>query len=300
MNSKLPALSYTDAKDTYETLHLWTQIAGKIKVAKLPWINHSWHVTLIVTPTGLTTAHIPAGERHFEISFDFCQHKLLIVTRDGDRRQFQLEPMPVAIFYQRVMENLKELGIDVSIHMLPNELENAIPFDKDFEHASYNPQHAEALHKALLFSQDVMTRFRAGFIGKCSPVHFFWGSFDLAVSRFSGRKAPLHPGGIPNLPDRVAQEAYSHEVCSAGFWPGNEMVPFAAYYVYIYPEPAGYNEVVIRPAEAYYDQQLREFLLPYEAVRLSSDPEEMLMDFFESSYEAAANLAKWERKELEK
>ena len=300
MNKQLPELSYTEAKDTYETLHLWTQIAGKIKVAKLPWINHSWHVTLIVTPTGLTTAHIPAGERHFEISFDFCQHKLLIVTRDGDRRQFQLEPMPVAIFYQRVMENLKELGIDVSIHMLPNELENAIPFDKDFENTSYNPQHAEALHKALLFSQDVMTRFRAGFIGKCSPVHFFWGSFDLAVSRFSGRKAPLHPGGIPNLPDRVAQEAYSHEVCSAGFWPGNEMVPFAAYYVYIYPEPAGFNEVVIRPAEAYYDQQLREFLLPYEAVRLSSEPENMLMDFFESSYEAAANLAKWDRMELEK
>ena len=299
MQANWPELSYADAKDTYETLHLWTQIIGKIKLTKLPWINHSWHVTLAVTPTGLTTSHIMDGGKHFQIDFDFIHHQLQIATSTGEARNFALADMSVADFYEKVVTALDELEIQVKIHLIPNEIENPIPFNEDKTHKTYNSKHAADLHKALLNAQDVLTEFRSEFRGKCSPVHFFWGSFDLAVSRFSGRKAPKHSGGVPHLPDWVAQEAYSHEVSSCGFWPGNEAVPFAAFYCYIYPEPEGFSGSKIKPAEAYYHPQLREFILPYKAVQQASSPSLTLLEFLHSTYDAAADLAQWDRKALE-
>jgi hypothetical protein len=239
MKNEWPLLSFTEARETYETLHLWTQIIGKIKLAKMPWINHSWHITLQVTPTGLSTSDMKDGHHHFMIDFDFMHHQLHIETDSGAVHSFGLEGLSVADFYEKVLSLLQELGIRVKINPIPNELVDPIPFHKDHVHSTYNPRQAEDLHKALLYSHDVFIRFRAAFQGKCSPLHLFWGSFDLAVSRFSGRDAPEHPGGVPNLPDWVAQEAYCKEVCSSGFWPGNESVPFAAYYSYIYPERPG-------------------------------------------------------------
>ncbi|RAU82459.1 DUF5996 family protein [Pontibacter arcticus] len=300
MQNTWPALSYADAKATYETLHLWTQIIGKIKLAKLPWLNHSWHVTLLVTPTGLTTSTLPAGKGYFQVDFDLVSHQLNITTSTGKSHTFVLESMAVADFYHKVISALQELGIEVSLNTMPNELEHPIPFEEDYTHATYHPKQVENLHKALLLAQDVMQQFRVKFTGKCSPVHFFWGSFDLAVSRFSGKTAPAHPGGVPNLPDWVAQEAYSHEVCSCGFWPGSEAVPFAAFYTYIYPEPEGYKTAAVKPEAAYYHTALGEFILPYEAVQNSENPTAILSDFLQSTYETAANLAKWDRKALEK
>jgi Family of unknown function (DUF5996) len=299
MNATWPILSYKDAKETYETWHLWTQIIGKIKLAKLPWINHSWHVTFLVTPTGLTTLSLPDEQQPFQIDFNIIHHQLMISTQSGESRQFGLAGLSVADFYSQVLEALQELGIAATINPVPNELEVAIPFDQDTTHKTYIPEQAAAFHQALLLSQEVLTRFRARFVGKCSPVHFFWGGFDLAVSRFSGRKAPKHPGGVPHLPDWVAQEAYSHEVCSCGFWPGNELLPEAAFYTYIYPEPEGFKDARVEPAAAYYHEDLREFILPYEKVRQSPDPEKALMDFLQSTYEAAADLAHWDRENLE-
>ena len=300
METEWPELSYASAKSTYETLHLWTQIIGKIKLTKLPWINHSWHVTLLVTPTGFTTSDLRHEDQHFQIDFDLINHQLNIITNTGQSRAFALAGLSVASFYEKVVSALQELNIKININLLPNEVEKAIPFNKDTAHASYQPEHVTALHKALLSAQDVLTQFRAGFNGKCSPVHFYWGSFDLAVSRFSGREAPLHPGGIPNLPDRVVQEAYSHEVCSCGFWPGNEAVPFAAFYSYIYPEPAGYKNAKVKPDAAYYDKSLGEFILPYQEVQQAANPTSTLLDFLQSTYEAAADLAHWDRKSFEK
>jgi hypothetical protein len=299
MKTEWPALVYEDAKDTYETLHLWTQVIGKIKLSKMPWINHSWHVPLFVTPTGLTTLDLQEEGQHFQIDFDLLQHQLRIITSTGQIRTFALEGLSVADFYEKVVRTLQELDIPVNIYRIPNEIPNAIPFDEDNTHATYQPKHATALHKALLNAQDVLTQFRAGFKGKCSPVHFFWGSFDLAVTRFSGREAPPHPGGIPNLPDRVVQEAYSHEVSSCGFWPGNDAVPFAAFYSYIYPEPAGYKNAKVRPEEAYYHPELGEFILPYKVVQQASNPAATLLEFLQSTYEAAADLGRWDRKLLE-
>jgi hypothetical protein len=295
-----PELSFEEAKETYQTIHLWTQIAGKIKLTKMPWINHSWHVTLLVTPFGLTTGNIPAQQQHFQINFDFIRHQLQIISSTGAEKAFALADLSVAACYNNILAALDALGIEVKINPVPNELENPTPFDQDEQHSTYNPVHAAKLHRALLCSNEVLTRFRSEFLGKCSPVHFFWGSFDLAVTRFSGRKAPKHPGGIPNLPDWVVQEAYSHEVSSCGFWPGNEAVPFAAYYCYFYPEPEGYKTASIMPDAAYYHKELGEFVLPYQEVLQSANPSQTLMHFLQSTYEKGAELASWDRQNLEK
>ncbi|WP_010232466.1 DUF5996 family protein [Gillisia marina] len=295
-----PALSYQDAKGTYETIHLWTQIAGKVKLTQMPWINHSWHTTLFVSPRGLTTGDIPSENKHFQINFDFIDNELQIVTSQGESNSFDLKNMSVAGCYKNVIGCLKDFGIDVKINTTPNEMVDPIPLDKDEQHNEYDPEHASKWHTVLLNVDEVFNKFRAEFIGKSSPVHFFWGSFDLAVSRFSGKEAPKHPGGIPNLPDWVAQEAYSHEVSSSGFWPGNEMLPFAAFYNYIYPEPKKFNDSHIRPKNAYYFKDMGEFILPYKDVQQSADPSKMLLAFLHSTYNNAADLANWDRKVLEK
>lgn len=299
MKTTWPELSYAEAHKTYETIHLWTQIVGKIRLVKTPWINHSWHVTLYVTPSGLTTSDIVAGDKHFQLDFDFINHQLQLKTSTGDTSSIDLKKLSVAGCYKQVLDALREAGIQADIYPVPNELEDPIPFHKDETHATYKPEHAVALHQAFLRVHDIFTRFRAEFSGKSSPVHFFWGSFDLAVSRFSGRDAPRHPGGVPNLPDWIAQEAYSKEVCSCGFWPGSEAYPAAAFYSYIYPEPEGYKDARIKPAQAYYHPELREFILPYDAVQEADDPDSVLLDFLRSTYEAAADLARWDRKALE-
>jgi hypothetical protein len=294
-----PELPYAAWKDTYATLHLWTQIVGKIRLVQTPWLNHSWHVVLYVSPRGLTTSPIPYGDRAFQIDFDFLNHMLVASTDDGSVRQIGLSPRSVAEFYAEVMRSLAELGIEVRIHEMPNELPAPIRFSEDRTHASYARGYAETHWRILSQVERVLFQFRTSFIGKCSPVHFFWGSFDLAVTRFSGRRAPLHPGGVPYLPDNVAQEAYSHEVSSAGFWPGNDAIPYPAFYSYAYPEPAGFAQAPIRPAEAFYSEDLSEYILPYEAVRRAQDPDRVLMDFVTSTYDAAASLGKWDREALE-
>ena len=232
-----PELPYEAWKDTYATLHMWTQIAGKIRLVQTPWLNHSWHVVLYVSPRGLTTSLIPYGNRSFELAFDFIDHVLVASTDDGAVRRIGLFPRTVADFYAELMATLAELGIEIRIDDMPNELPEPIRFSEDRTHAAYDPDFANRHWRLLATVEQVMFQFRTGFIGKSSPVHFFWGSFDLAVTRFSGRRAPLHPGGVPHLPDDVAQEAYSHEVSSAGFWPGNDMIPYPAFYSYAYPEP---------------------------------------------------------------
>ena len=294
-----PELPYAAWRDTYATLHLWTQIVGKIRLVQTPWLNHSWHVTLYVTPQGLTTSPIPHGARSFEIAFDFLRHVLVVSVDDGARREIGLYPRTVADFYAAMMQALSELGIDIRIHETPNEISDAIRFSEDRVHGAYDPVYAERHWRVLLQVDRVFKTFRTAFIGKASPVHFFWGSFDLAVTRFSGRRAPLHPGGVPNLPDAVAQEAYSHEVSSAGFWPGTPPIDYPAFYSYAYPEPPGFASAAVRPAEAFYSEALREFVLPYDAVRTAADPDRALLDFLTSTYEAAATKAAWDRAALE-
>ena len=294
-----PELPYTAWKDTYATLHLWTQIAGKIRLARTPWLNHSWHVVLYVSARGLTTSPIPFGDRSFQLDFDFLDHVLRASVSDGGQKEIALFPRSVADFYADLMRSLAELGIEVRINELPNEIPDAIRFSEDHAHASYDRDYAERHWRVLLQVNRVLHGFRTSFIGKCSPVHFFWGSFDLAVTRFSGRRAPLHPGGVPNLPDAVTQEAYSHEVSSAGFWPGSAGVEYPAFYSYAYPEPPGFSAAPIRPKEAFYSNDLREYVLPYCAVRSAPYPDGLLMDFLISTYEAAAVLGKWDRAALE-
>jgi hypothetical protein len=294
-----PELPYEQWKDTYATLHLWTQIVGKVRLALTPWLNHSWHVVLYVSPRGLTTSSIPYGDRSFELEFDFLDHVLVLSTDDGAERHIGLFPRTVADFYAEVMKALTELGIEARINDMPNELPEPIRFSEDRTHAAYDPDFAARHWRLLAKIEPVLFEFRTAFIGKCSPVHFFWGSFDLAVTRFSGRRAPLHPGGVPYLPDAVAREAYSHEVSSAGFWPGNAVIPYPAFYSYAYPEPSGFAQAAIRPAEAFYSKDLSEYILPYEAVRAAADPKHALMDFLVSTYEAAASLGKWDRAALE-
>lgn len=294
-----PSLDYRDWSDTWHTLHRWLQIVGKIRTAHTPWVNHSWHVTLLVTPRGLTTTAIPYGDGAFELAFDFIDHELLIQLSDGQRRVVPLQPVPVATFYAQVFSALGDLGLDVSIHGRPNELEDDLPFAEDHVHASYDADAARRFWLVLLHTQRVFQEFRARFAGKCSPVHFFWGSGDLAVTRFSGQVAPPHPGGIPNLPDWIAREAYTHEVSSAGFWPGSAASPFPMFYSYAYPEPDGFASAAVTPAEAYYSTDLREFVLPYEAVRSAEDPDAALLSFLQSTYEAAATLGSWNRDGLE-
>lgn len=299
MKNQWPHLSYEKGKDTYATVHMWTQIVGKIKLAVAPWINHSWHITLHVTPTGLSTLNMPYKDKNFQIDFDFINHILKIITSEGEDRDFELHGNSVAGFYQKIFALLAELEIDLKINSTPVEMENPIPFEKDKKNATYDKTQTAALHQALLQSQNVLTQMRCDFKGKCSPVHFFWGSFDTAVSRFSGRKAPPHPGGIPHLPDWVTQEAYSHEVASFGFWPGSDALPEAAFYAYLYPAPAGYDKAEVKPEGAYYHKTLREFVLPYSIVQKSNDPEGMLLEFLNSTYEAGARLAGWDRYSLE-
>lgn len=294
-----PELPYAQWRNTYATLHLWTQIVGKIRLVQTPWVNHSWHVALYVTPRGLTTSAIPFGSRTFELEFDFLRHVLAISVSDAGRQEIRLCPRTVADFYSEVLGTLSHLGIDVKIHEMPNEIPDAVPFGADDRHAAYDPVFAERLWRALMQVNRVFNIFRSSFVGKCSPVHFFWGSFDLAVTRFSGRPAPLHPGGVPNLPDEVAQEAYSHEVSSAGFWPGSPGVEYPAFYAYAYPAPEGYASAPLRPAEAFYHETLKEHVLPYDAVRNADDPDGALLAFLTSTYEAAATAANWDRSKLE-
>ena len=294
-----PELPYAAWKDTCQTLQLWTQIVGKIRLARTPWLNHSWHVTLYVTARGLTTSPIPDGDRTFQIDFDFIDHVLWLRTSDGHFRQVMLRPMTVAEFYGDVMHALAELGIAVKINTRPNEIPDAIRFPEDNVHASYDRDYANRFWRVLVASNEVFTQFRTAFLGKASPVHFFWGSFDLAVTRFSGRRAPRHAGGVPNLPDAVAHEAYSHEVSSAGFWPGSGAIDYAAFYSYAYPEPAGFRSAKLRPEAAFFSEALGEFILPYDAVRTAADPDKALLDFLQSTYEAAAISAKWDRDALE-
>ncbi|HZL31717.1 MAG TPA: DUF5996 family protein [Pseudolabrys sp.] len=295
-----PELPYGAWKDTAATLQLWTQIVGKIRLAKTPWLNHSWHVTLYVNARGLTTGPIPYEGRSFQIDFDFIDHVLWLRTSGGHYRQIMLRPVRVNEFYSEVMIALRELGLAVAINTMPCELAECIPFEKDAIHRSYDADSVNRFWRVLLAANDVMSRFRTGFLGKSSPVHFFWGSFDLAVTRFSGRKAPQHPGGIPHLPNSMAREAYSHEVSSAGFWPGGGgAVDYPAFYSYAYPAPEGFAEAKVKPAQAFFSKILGEFLLPYDAVRTAADPDVTLMEFLVSTYEAAANLAKWDRGALE-
>lgn len=295
-----PSLPLEDWRDTCETLHMWTQIAGKIRLTQSPWINHSWHVTLYVTCTGLTTSPIPYGTRTFQIDFDFIRHQLAILTSDGRQSVFPLQPQSVAAFYRRLMHEMENLGLHVDIHRKPNEVTEPIRFDRDESHKAYQPEYANRFWRILVQADRIFKEFRARFIGKCSPVHLFWGALDLAVTRFSGRAAPRHPGGIPNLPDFVTREAYSHEVSSCGFWPGGGAFPYPAFYSYAYPEPDGFAQVPIQPAAAFYSADFREFILPYEAVRNADSPDAMLLEFLQASYEAAAHLSNWDRKALER
>ena len=295
-----PGLPYIGWQDTCTTLHMWTQVVGKIRLAQEPMVNHWWQVPLYVTASGLTTSPMPYGARSFQIDFDFCRHALVITTSDPQHSEFALAPMPVADFYEKVMTALRELGIEVDIWTMPVEVPNAIPFERDREHASYDASAAQRFWRALVHCDRVMKQFRSGFLGKVSPVHFFWGSFDLAVTRFSGRTAPPHPGGMPNLGDWVAVEAYSHEVSSCGFWPGNGGFGKAAFYSYAYPAQPGFADAPLRPAEASFNPNLGEFILDYDTVRLSPDPDAMLLAFFQSTYDAAADAGQWDRAALER
>ena len=293
-----PELNYPDWKDTCATLHMWTQIVGKIRLRLTPWMNHSWHVTLYLTSRGLTTSPIPHGNDTFEIRFDFIDHELRILKSDGGSRVLKLQPQSVAKFYGEVMHALDELKLPVKIDMLPNEIADPIPFDKDEKHRSYDPEYANRFWRVLAQADCVFKQFRSRFCGKCSPVHFFWGSFDLAVTRFSGRQAPPHPGGIPHLPDAITREAYSQEVSSLGFWPGNDAVPQAIFYSYAYPEPKGFSDAKVKPDAAAYNSQVKEFVLPYDAVRAAKSPDDALLEFAQSTYDAASTLGKWEREAL--
>lgn len=293
--SAWPALPLDEWRDTYATLHMWTQIVGKVRMALSPPVNHWWHVTLYVTARGLTTSPIPYGSRTFEVTFDFIDHNLLIQTGEGASKALGLFPRSVAEFYHELMGALRALGIDVRINPLPQEVPDPIRCDEDTLHCSYDAAYAQRFWRILVQADRVFKQFRAGFIGKCSPVHFFWGSFDLALTRFSGRRAPERPGA-----DRVTREAYSHEVISCGFWPGSGPVQEAAFYAYAAPVPDGLDRAVIRPAPAHYRPDLGEFLLRYEDVRSAPDPDGMLLAFLQSTYGAAADLAGWERTALER
>ena len=294
-----PELPTAAWRDSYATLHLWTQIVGKIRLVRAPWLNHSWHIALYVTPRGLTTSPVPDGTRTFQIDFDFIDHVLRLSTSDGTQRQFPLAGQSVASFYAATIAALAELGIAVTIDEVPNELPDPIRFSQDNVHASYDPDATRRFLQILVNCDRVFKQFRTGFLGKASPVHFFWGSFDLAVTRFSGRRAPRHPGGVPHLPDAVAHEAYSHEVSSAGFWPGSGAIDYPAFYCYAYPEPAGFRGAKARPDAAFFSEALGEFILPYDAVRTAVDPDQALLYFLQSTYEAAADAAKWDRDALE-
>ncbi len=288
-----------DWQDTCDTLHMWSQVIGKIRLAFSPWINHSWGVALYLTPGGLTTSPIPYRGRMFAIDFDFNVHELRIATSAGESRSFALEPMAVADFYSKTMQALNALDISVKIYTRPVEVVEAIRFEEDNRHASYDPDMTNRFWRALVQAARVFTEFRSRYIGKASPAHFFWGAFDLAATRFSGRIAPKHPGGVPNCPDWVMEEAYSHELASAGFWPGAGFGE-AAFYAYAYPEPDGFRENSVEPEATFYSESLGEFVLPYEAVRTARNPDETLLAFLQTTYEAAADAGNWDRSALER
>ncbi|HWT00967.1 MAG TPA: DUF5996 family protein [Pyrinomonadaceae bacterium] len=290
-----PSLPLEEWKDTYATLHMWTQIVGKVRLVLSPKINHWWQVPLYVTARGLTTATIPHGPGAFEIDFDFIEHQLLVRTSGGDEKVLELRPRSVADFYRELMSTLDSLGIGVKITARPDEVPDPTPFAEDHAHASYDPEYANRFWRILVQADRVFREFRARFLGKCSPVHFFWGSFDLAVTRFSGRPAPEREGA-----DSITREAYSHEVISHGFWPGSGNIQYPAFYSYTAPEPQGLPQAEVRPAATFYNPETGGFILPYDAVRLAGDPDEVLMEFLQSTYEAGANLANWDRASLER
>lgn len=294
-----PALPFAALGPTAETLQLWTQIVGKVRLARTPWVNHSWHVTLYVSARGLTTSLIPNGAAALDLEFDFIDHVLAIRTTDGGARRIPLKSGDVAGFYGEVTAALASLGAPTDIVALPNELPTQTPFADDRAPRIYDPAIANAFWRALAQASRVFQRFRSGFLGKVSPIHFFWGAADLAVTRFSRRRAPLHPGGFPHLPDAVTREAYSHEVSSAGFWPGDARLGGPAFYSYAYPVPPGFAAAKVEPAAARFDATLGEFLLPYEAVRTAADPDAALLAFLQTTYAAAADLAHWDRDALE-
>ena len=295
-----PSLPYAAWQDSCITLQLWTQVVGKIRLALAPHVNHWWQVPLYVTARGLTTSPIPYGARSFQIDFDFIAHRLVIACSDGASGGFDLAPRSVAAFYRQIMAELSGLGITVKIWTMPVEIPDAIPFEQDDIHAAYDRDHVNRFWRVLVQCERVFNVFRARFLGKVSPVHFFWGSFDLAVTRFSGRRAPDYAGSVPNLGNWVMREAYSHEVSSCGFWPGGGPVPQPMFYAYAYPSPAGFAEAAIRPREAFWQKDLGEFLLPYDAVRQSASRDATLLEFLDSSYAAAAELAHWDRTALER
>ena len=294
-----PELPLAEWKDTYYTLHMWTQIVGKIRLALTPLENHWWNTTLYLTPRGLTTSIMSYKGRHLRIDFDFISHVLLIETSEGSAKTIALRRRSVADFYQETMSTLASLGMPVSIWTKPVEVPDPTPFEKDEKHAAYDPEYAHRVWRILVQANRVLSEFRRRFTGKVSPVHFFWGAFDLAVTRFSGRTAPEHPGS-PNLARFVAIEAYSHEVSSCGFWPGGGPVNEPVFYAYAYPEPQGFKDYSIQPSEAFYNKEMGEFLLPYDVVRNAKSPDEVLLAFLQSTYEAAAISAKWDRPALER
>ena len=295
-----PALPLAGWQDTCRTLHMWTQIVGKTRLALAPMENHWWQIALYVTPRGLTTSAMPSGTRTFAVDFDFLDHHLYVRASDGATAALALVPQTVADFYAAYMAMLHSLGLEVRIRPTPVEVETAIPFDTDREHASYDADSANRFWRALVQIDRVLKRFRGRFVGKASPVHFFWGSFDMASTRFSGRTAPLHPGGAPNCPNYVMEEAYSRECSSCGFWPGGGAVAEASFYSYAYPEPPGYAHHPVRPAGAGYHPDAREFILPYDRVRSAPDPDDVLLDFLQSTYETAADLGRWDRALLDR
>src|SRR6266850_1890801 len=290
-----PALALEDWKDTRDTLHMWTQVIGKIRLKLAPHLNHWWQVPFYLTSRGMTTTPIPFGDREFDATFDFIYHVLIVQTSDGRSERIQLRPRSVADFYAEVMASLHRLGIDVKIWTMPSEVPAAIRFEEDTQHASYDAAYAHRAWRVLLAADEILKEFRARFIGKASPVHFFWGGFDLAVTRFSGRRAPERVGADP-----ITREAYSHEVISSGFWPGGGDIKGAVFYAYAAPEPAGFKEARMRPAAAFYSAEFSIFLLPYDDVRQAADPRGMVLEFLESTYEAAATLGRWDRESLER
>ncbi len=299
MKTNWPVLKFEDLKETITTVQLWSQIVGKIRLVKTPWLNHSWHVTLYVSPNGLTTNSIPYEKGFFRIDFDFIKHQLLIVCSSGSYEQVDLYPRTVASFYKELFDKLALMGIDVTIYAKPNEVVPAIPFEEDETHFQYDKNQMHLFWQALVKIDTIFTRFRTGFTGKCSPVHLFWGAFDLAVTRFSGRKAPQYSGAVPNMSLAVMQEAYSHEVSSCGFWAGSDDFPHPAFYAYCYPTPELFGEQPVEPKEAFFSKEMGEFLLKYDDVINAADPEKYLQSFLQSTYEAAANTGKWDRAALE-
>ena len=293
--SEWPALPFAEWESTCDTLHMWTQIVGKTRMALAPLENHWWNVPLYVTPRGLGTSAIPCGQGTFEMEFDFLAHHLLLRTSTGSQHCIRLFPRSVADFYAEYMAALRSLGIEVGIYRTPVEFDDTTPFDQDQHHASYDAKYVESFHRILVNCDRLFKEFRSRFLGKSSPVHFFWGSFDLAVTRFSGRRAPQREGVDP-----VTREAYSHEVASCGFWPGDRRFKHPAFYAYSAPSPPGLDGEPVRPGPAYWDQQLGEFVLKYDDARAASSPEQAVLEFCQSTYEAGAKLARWDRASLER